>query len=197
MDRRRRTGAAVPEGAPPYVLTALGGGSLALLWLKLGGLVGARRVSAADFGWDLVIVVTIGGALICLVAQLVWGALGPHVAVSVGGRSEQSRLRAVWGLALFPQVISLMLLLPIDVLLVGRQTFTTEHLTDRLATAWAALSIAFALSLAAWSIFLLFRGVQSAMGLRAWSAVAATVIAMCILALTVLAVAAAARGLAA
>jgi hypothetical protein len=71
----------------------------------------------------------------------------------------------VWGASAFPQVFALLFLLPLDLLIVGQDTFTTTRLVDPVSTAWAAFSIALGMSALVWSLFLLYRGVGSATGL--------------------------------
>ena len=61
---------------------------------------------------------------------------------------------------MIPQVFSLIVLLPLDLAIVGMDTFTTSSLADPLSTAWAAFSIALSVSLAVWSLFLLVRGLE-------------------------------------
>jgi hypothetical protein len=146
-----------------------------LLWLKLGSLLGTREISAADFRWSYLVAATIGGALIAVVAQALWG-LGAAASFRLGGRPTRARdLRLVWGASAFPQVLALLLLLPLDVLIVGPETFMSTRLTDPLATGWAAISIALAVSLAVWSTYLFARGIQVVMG-SGWAVSAAGIL---------------------
>jgi len=133
-----------------------------LLWLKIGSLVGTRKVAAVDFRWSYLAVAGIAGALIALIAQSVWGYLGAGLVRAFGARSPARDLRTTWGASASPQVIALVVLLPLDLLIVGTETFTSERLDDPLATGWAALSIAFSVSLLVWSAFIFVRGVEVA-----------------------------------
>ncbi|HEV3472377.1 MAG TPA: hypothetical protein VG408_04120 [Actinomycetota bacterium] len=153
-DRRARKGTRPAEGTAPYILAFLGGAAAMLLWLKVGSLLGAREVAASDFRWSYVVVSCIGAGVLALVAQTLYGWIG-RVAVTEAGSSD---LRLIWGAAAFPQVITLVMLLPLDLVLVGSDTFTSTRLTDPLETGWAALSIALTFSVAAWSVFLFYRG---------------------------------------
>jgi len=158
--RREQAGARPAEGIAPYVLAALGGSSLMLLWLKLGSLLGYRDVARVEFRWSYLIVAAVAGALLALFAQSLWGYVGAGAARAVDAQPPPRELRVVWGASAFPQIIGLVLLLPLDLLIVGSDTFTSERLSDPLATGWAALSIAFSLSLAVWSLFIFVRGVE-------------------------------------
>lgn len=162
--RRREVGVRPAEGLSAYVIAALGGTAAMLLWLKLGSLTGLRSVTSADFRWSFVVVAGVAGAVLFLLAQALWGVVG-RVAFRAGGRRiAAAELRLVWGAAAFPQVGVLLVLLPLDLLIVGAETFTSTRLSDPLATGWAAISIALSLSLALWSLYLFARGVEVASG---------------------------------
>ena len=91
------------------------------------------------------------------------GYVGAASVRAVGGDvATRVDLRLVWGAGAFPQVFALLLLLPLDLLIVGTDTFTSERLDDPLATGWAAFSIAMAVSLTVWSVYLFVRGVERA-----------------------------------
>lgn len=160
--RREQSGARPVEGVAPYVLAALGGVALMLLWLKLGSLLGIRDVATVEFRWSYLAVAGVAGALLALIAQLVWGYVGAASARLAGGHPPARDMRVVWGASAFPQILGLALLLPLDLVIVGTDTFTTERLSDPLATGWAALSIALSFSLAVWSLFIFVRGVEVA-----------------------------------
>lgn len=180
--RREQTGARPAEGIAPYILAALGGVALMLLWLKIGSLIGTRRVAAVDFRWSYLVVAGIAGALIALVVQSIWGYLGAGVARTLGTHSPARDLRTTWGASAFPQVIALAVLLPLDLLIVGTETFTSERLDDSLATGWAALSIAFSVSLVVWSAFIFVRGVEVATSTPPLKAIAISFVAVVCLA---------------
>lgn len=152
-----------------------------LLWLKVGSLIGARSVAQTDFKWSFLIAVTIGAAVLALGAQALWGVAGGALL-----RVPARDLRLVWGAAAFPQVGALAVLFPLDLLIVGPATFTSTRLEDPVATGWAALSIAFAISLAIWSLFLFIRGIEVAAEVEVGRAIAATTVGIgCALAVTV------------
>lgn len=157
-ERRARGDKRLAEGAAPYVLGALGGASLMALWLKIGGLAGVRDVSAAEFRWDFLIASLVAGGLGALVLQWVWGAAGSRLAHLIGGRPRPRDLRLVWGGSDLPLALAFVVLLPLDLLVVGPETFTTERLTDALSTTWAATSIALSVSVSVWSLYLFVRG---------------------------------------
>ncbi len=191
-NERAEVGARPAEGVSPYVLAALGGATAMVLWLKVGSLIGARSVAQSDFRWSFLVAVTIGAALLALGAQALWGAIGSRLF-----ETPARDLRLVWGAAAFPQVGALAILLPLDLLLVGPATFTSTRLEDPVATGWAALSIALAISLAIWSLFLFIRGVEVAARTEVGRAVAATAVAITCAAAVATAVALVLRALAA
>lgn len=180
--KREQAGMRPVEGVAPYVLAALGGSALMLLWLKLGSMLGVREVASAEFKWSYLIVAGVAGALLALVAQLVWGYLGAGSVRMVGGHSPARDLRVVWGASAFPQVIGLVALLPLDLMIVGQDTFTSEKLVDPLSTGWAALSIALSLSLAVWSLFIFVRGVEVASSVSLFKALGITLVGVLVLA---------------
>lgn len=171
-ERRARAGRRPAEGVAPIVLSALGGASVALLWLKVGALLGVREVCNPSYLAGYIVATAVLGGLLALIAQSVWGLIGPPIGGSLsGGSPERYELRLIWGASAFPQVFALVLLLPLDLLIVGQDTFTTTELVDPVSTAWAAFSIALGVSALVWSLFLLFRGVGSATELSGGRAV--------------------------
>jgi hypothetical protein len=176
--RREQTGARPAEGVAPYVLAALGGMALMILWLKLGSLLSLREVAAADFRWSYLAVAAVAGALVALVTQLIWGYVGAAIVRAFGAHSPARDLRVAWGASAFPHVIALLVLLPLDLVIVGTDTFTSERLDDPLATGWAALSIAFSASLAVWSAFIFVRGVEVATSTPVVKAIAISFVAL-------------------
>jgi hypothetical protein len=142
------------------VLAAVGGASILLLWLKVGGLAGLRDSTGADYRPVYLAMTILLGGLLGLLGQFVCGAIAPRVPAF--GRTRARSVRIVWGLAALPQVVTLAVLLPLDLAVVGRETFVTDRLADPLSTAWAAFSIALGAAFALWSIYLFFRGVSVA-----------------------------------
>lgn len=185
IERRARGDIRVPEGISPYLLTALGGVSAMIIWLKVGAMLGFREVAAAQFRWSYVVVAIVAGAVIALVAQVLWGYVAASGARVLGRECAPRELRVVWGASAFPQIAALLFLLPLDLSIVGSATFTSERLTDPVATGWAALSIALSISLAVWSAFIFLRGIQVAMRIAWPKAVTAVVVAAACLAAAV------------
>lgn len=163
--RRARAGVVPAEGKAPYVLAFFGGGAAMLLWLKVGAALGLRDVARASFREDFLIVSVAVGGILSLVAQLLWGAAGSGYVKVAGGATTARALRLVWGAATLPQLGAWLVLLPLDLVIVGPDSFTTERLVDPVSALWTALSIALAVSLAAWSLFLFQRGLEVAGGL--------------------------------
>ncbi|MBW3595399.1 MAG: hypothetical protein KY391_07450, partial [Actinobacteria bacterium] len=173
-ERRAAADLRPAEGVAPYVLAGIGGAALMSLWLKIGALGGFREVCSSEQVGAFIAAALVLGALLGLVAQALWGVVGRAVLRGMHGDAERGSLRLVWGASAFPQVLVLALLLPLDLLIVGTDAYTTGSLADPLATAWAAFSIAIGISLAVWSLFLFVRGVEVAGGLTFWRAVVAT-----------------------
>jgi hypothetical protein len=145
------------------VLSAAGGAAVGLLWLKIGALIGVREVCSTAYLPGYIVATAVLGAAVSLIAQSVWGLLGPPMSKGLQTEEpERHEFRLVWGAAAFPQVFALVLLLPLDLLIVGQDSFTTTELVDPVSTAWAAFSIALGVSALIWSLFLLYRGVGSA-----------------------------------
>lgn len=134
------------------------------LWLKVGGLLGLRSMNPAEFRWSYVVVAALGGALLGFVAQAVWGSIGRVVLGRLEAATTPARMRLAWGASALPQVFALLVLFPLDVLISGRSLFTGERVTATFPALWAALSVALSLSLAAWSGYLFWRGLQVASG---------------------------------
>ena len=185
LERRASTGQRPVEGIAPYVLSAIGGASALLLWLKIGTLVGVRDITAAEFRWSFLVAALLGGAVLAVVAQGMWGAAGRAILPEAGAAAR----RFLWGAAAAPQVFALVVLLPLDLLLVGSETFTATPLTDPLETGWAAMSIALSVSAAFWSGYLFYRGIQVAGDLRGVMAAAGVTLGLICAAIVTIAVA--------
>ncbi|MBA3348975.1 MAG: YIP1 family protein [Actinobacteria bacterium] len=177
-ERRARVGRHPAEGFAPFVVAAFGGASLLVLWLKVGGLLGLRDSPGSDFRWAYLGTVLVLGALMSLIGQGLWGVAGRYVARAMGGGALGRDLRTVWGASSFPHVFALVFLLPLDLVIVGPATFTTDRLTDPLGRAWAALSVALAVSFALWSGWLFVRGTQAATGFDGLRALLAAIVAV-------------------
>lgn len=170
-DRRERAGQRPAEGLTPYVLAAIGGAASFLLWLKLGALLELRAAPRASFRPPYLVGAVVLGAALGLFGQLVWGWLGPRLFGLSGPRGRRS-MRIVWGLAALPHVVALLVLFPMDLVVVGPESFTTTGLPDSVSTAWAAASIALSMALAVWTVWLFFTGMQVAVETGRWRAAA-------------------------
>jgi len=147
------------------------------LWLKVGAMGGLREVCSNEFVGVFIALALACGALLGVLAQFLWGVVGPPILRAAHGESNRASLRLVWGASAFPQVVVVGLLLPLDLLIVGTSAYTTGSLEDPLATGWAAFSIAIGISLAVWSLFLFVRGVEVAGSIGFWKAAGMTVAA--------------------
>jgi hypothetical protein len=175
--RRERAGESLPEGFAPYVLALTGGAALMVLWLKVGGLFGGREVGPAEFGALELVFALAAGAVLALLGQSLWGAVAPFVIRRLGGSIGMREARIVWGAAVFPQVLTMLALLPLDLIIAGPEIFATTRPGDSLATGWAAISVALCLALGAWSLSLFVRGLQVVAKLDLVRAVAALALA--------------------
>lgn len=159
--RRARIGSARPEGTTPYVLAAIGGAAAAMLWLKVSPLAGLRSDSQLHFRWSYLVAAALLGIAVMLGAQFLWGLVGPRMLRGMGLGGEARELRLVWGAAAFPQVFAVALLVPMDLAIVGPEAFMNVRVEDPLSAGWAALSVALALALGLWSVWLFVRGIQA------------------------------------
>jgi hypothetical protein len=158
--RRARAGESLPEGLTPYVLAVVGGVSLMIGWLKLGGLLGGRDVDPTQFGIAELVFALTTGATLAMLGQGVFGVVAPLVARAFGGGLSSRDARIVWGASAFPQVLTVLVLLPLDLIIVGPEIFATTKPGDSLATGWASISVALGLLMAVWSLSLFVRGMQ-------------------------------------
>ncbi|MDQ3767221.1 MAG: hypothetical protein M3346_07740 [Actinomycetota bacterium] len=184
-ERRARVGRHPAEGFAPFIVAAFGGASLLVLWLKVGGLLGLRDSASSDFRWAYLGTVLVLGSLMSLIGQGLWGLAGRYSTHAMGGAVLARDLRTVWGASSFPHVFALMFLLPLDLLIVGPATFTTDRLTDPLGRAWTALSVALAVSFAVWSGWLFVRGTEAATDFAGLRALGVTMVAALCLAAAV------------
>ena len=150
-------------GRAAVALGGLLGAGLLLLWLKINALAQIGE-TACDFQWAYLAASIFFAGLLGVVSILLWGVIGPLAARRLEGRGTPSRFRLVWGAAAIPQLASLLVLLPLDLLLVGSAAYTTVDIEGAAPTAWRAMSLAFTTSLVLWSLWLLFRGAQAAGG---------------------------------
>jgi hypothetical protein len=155
-DRRARAARRPAEGIAPYVLAALGGAALLLLWLKLGALFDLRDAPRGSFRTVYLIGAVGVGAVLGLICQVLWAAASASILKSE--RAPRRNLRLMWGAAALPQIFGL-LLLPLDLLIAGPGAFTTTKLEDPLGAAWAAFSIALGAAFAGWAAYLFVRGI--------------------------------------
>lgn len=137
-----------------------------LAWLKVGTLLGLRDAGAGHRVWAYVFITMLLGALIALAALSLWGAAGTAVLRSLGTEASPRNLRIVGGLSGIPQIIGLLVLLPLDAVISGPASFTAQRISDSVSEVWAAFSVAFAVGLVVWSLMVLVRGMQTLTGLR-------------------------------
>jgi hypothetical protein len=149
-----------------------------LLWLKLGGLAGLRAVSHQAYRPVYLALATAAGAILGLVGQFIWGFVGARV---LSSHAPTRDMRLVWGASALPLSAVLLVLLPLDLLIAGPETFTTERMEDPLATTWAAFSMAAGVVLILWTAHLFVRGLKVIAGEPGWRVRAAALSGLLVL----------------
>ena len=173
------------EASPAVLIVgSASGASLLLLWLKVKALFELTDTTC-DFRWSYLIFSLVLGAGLAVPAQLLWGPAGSFVVRLLGGDVQGRRLRLAWSGAAVPQMVALILLLPVDLLLVGTSAFTTQPVSDPLLSAWRGGSVALGIGLALWSLWLFVRGVEAASSVSVGRAVLAAAVGAACLALVV------------
>jgi hypothetical protein len=175
--RRAGAGRSPAEGLSPYVGAALGGAGLMLAWLKVGALIGLRGGTGEGHLWAYTAATATAGAVVALVALPLWGLAGSLVTRALGVTTRARDVRIVGGLSGFPQVFGLVVLLPLDLVIAGPASYTSQRLTDPVSRFWAAFSVAAAVALVVWSIAVFIKGMQSLGQMRLGRAAATGVLA--------------------
>jgi hypothetical protein len=140
------------------------------LWLKLTSLLKIfdRPISATE--WSFVLGGLALGAILASIAYVAWTRLAPR-AIDSDRDVSRARLRVAWSFSDFPLALYAAVLLPLDLLIVGPEIFSTDRLDGTFAMVWSALSLALLVASAAWSVYLFVRGVEAAVGSRVQSTV--------------------------
>ena len=146
------------------MLAALGGAFLVLMSLKVRGLTGLRAAPLNEFRWGVFALALVVGAVTGVVGHLVFGVFGAPLVSRFGHRCEARDLRTIWAVAGFPVAIGFCVLVILDVLIGGREAYSSLE-DDALITGWAAGSLALGVSLAIWSLYLFAKGLGVAAGL--------------------------------
>ena len=160
--RRARAGDVPVEGHAPMMFSAFAGASVMLLWLKVGGLIDVRDATRSDFRWPYLVIALLVGVLLGIAVQRAWGWVGTRLIDALRAETSSWQQRLIWGAASFPQIVTLFVLLPLDLLIVGAGAFTTDRLNETYRTVWAAFSISISLALVLWSLYLFARGIAVA-----------------------------------
>jgi Yip1 domain len=176
--RRARTGAGPVGRASRLFFSLAGGVSGMVLWLKVAGMAELREPAPRGYSWTLVVFALALGALVAPGAQILWSVIAARAAALWGGEARPQDLRVTWGIAAFPQLVTVLVLLPLDLLFLGTDVFAARPLGDSLGTVWASVSIAFALAIGVWSALLLFSGVQVVTGLGRWRSLGVLLLAV-------------------
>jgi hypothetical protein len=137
-----------------------------------------REMSERSYRPVYLVLAVVAGAVVGLIGQFLWGFVGARV---LSESASARDMRLVWGAASLPLCGVVLVLLPLDLLIAGPQTYTTERVDDPLATAWAAFSMAVGVALALWSGYLFVRGLKVAADERPWRVSATALSALVVL----------------
>jgi hypothetical protein len=148
------------------LVVLLDGVATMALWLKITGITQLAERTRAEASWGAVLAAVLLGAAFGAFGYLLWGWVGGKLIAQGDGGSSRDRLRLVWAFAVFPLAAYALVFLPLDLLLVGPEIFSTDRLDGSFAMVWAALSVAIGVSAAAWSGYLFWRGVEVVTGER-------------------------------
>ena len=165
VDRALRKGRALRNSGPrravalTTALAGVAGSSLMLLWLKAGVVFGFADTPPSEFSWGVFAAALVAGAVVGVLAHFAFGVVGSKVTALFRRRSPRSDLRMAWGVAAFPLIVGLFVLLVLDLSIAGSTAFTQADV-DAFTTAWAATSTAIGISL------LLLSGYLFALGVR-------------------------------
>ena len=132
------------------------------LWLKVTGLVQLADRSVAETGWDTVLPALGLGGVLGVVAYLLWTRFAAGLTGAGDRKASSNRLRVAWAFSDFPLAMYALLILPLDLLIVGPEVFSTDRPDGTFAMVWSALSVAVLVAVAVWSIFLFIRGLETA-----------------------------------
>ena len=135
-----------------------------LVFLKIRGLTGFRAVAPEDFRWGVFAAALAVGALGGVIGHYLFGAVGSPLAGRIGRRVPPQDLRIIWGVAAVPVAVGFVVLVAFDVLLAGPEAYS-EVAGDTLVTGWTAGSLALAVAIAGWSLYLFAQGVAVATGI--------------------------------
>ena len=159
----------VPERAQSSrvttLLVLLGGAGTMLIWLKVTALTIADRPQT-EVDWTSAVIALVLGALSGAGGYMLWGRLGPRVARRWGSEATKTRMQLAWSFSDFPLAAYVAVFLPLDLLLVGPEIYSSDRLEGTFALVWAAISVALLLSAAAWTAFVKWRGIDAAAGTR-------------------------------
>lgn len=134
--------------------------------LKVTGLVGLVDRPAEDTTWGAMLPALLLGGLIGVIDYSLWGRFAPRLARRLGGETDRNKVRLIRAFGDFPLAAYVAVVLPLDLLIVGPEVFSTTRIEGSFPMVWAALSVALALSATAWTIFLMHRGIEAACRVR-------------------------------
>ena len=143
---------------------ALGGAFLLLVFLKARSLAGFP-LAPEDFRWDSFAAFLAIGALAAVLAHFLFPLGATPTLGRLGRRVAGRDLRLMWGVAAIPAATGFLLLVVVDILLAGREAYS-EISGDTLVTGWTAGSLALAVAIGAWSLYLFVQALALAAEIR-------------------------------
>lgn len=154
-----------------------------VIFLKVRELIGFKEVTLSEFRWTWFTVFLAVGAVMGVIAHHLFAAVGSPVVGRLGKRCSGKDLRTVWAVASFPIVLGLVGLLSLDILIAGREAYSSP-LRDSASSGWAVGSTVFGISVLLWSFSLFVVGLRIVGGLRLRRALVVVVLAVLSLALS-------------
>ena len=154
----------IAQSPMTVLLVFLGGVGTMTLWLKVSLLIQQADQPQSETTWLTVTASLLLGGLLAAVSFVVWSRVAPRIAAARGSRTSIDRVRVAWAFSDFPLAIYVSIMVPLDLLLVGPEIFSSETLEGSFAVTWSALSVGVLLAATAWSVFLFVKGLVAAAG---------------------------------
>lgn len=142
-----------PQAPILYLLTAIGGAALLLLYFKVRSVFNIWNAEDIQFEAGPFATLLFIGAVVALPARFLYSRAIPFLSKDAAPR----KLRVVWAGAAFPLLLLVLIVLPLDLLIAGTGSFTRDW-SGSAATAWAGASTALSLGLLVWSLTLFALG---------------------------------------
>ncbi len=153
-----------------YLLTALGGSALLLLYFKVRSVFNIWDAETIRFRTGPFVALLVIGAIVALIARWLFSRAVPLLVAGAAPR----KLRVVWAGAMFPLLLLPLIVLPLDLVIAGTGAFTRDW-SGSAAIAWAGASTALSMGLLLWSLVLFVLGLMTT---YRWSLVRAEIFSL-------------------